>query len=92
MNNFYVVEFEKCKNHMNIFVLKNIFIKIYIYHFLINIFTSKLSFVNYVVVLNNFLYKYRKIFLSIFNTQFNGCAARFDVIKIFEKFLDFRYS
>ena len=28
----------KCKNYMSRFVSKNIFIKIYIYHFLINIF------------------------------------------------------
>jgi hypothetical protein len=45
---------------MNRFVLKNTFIKIYLYHFLINIFPknneSKLDFGNRTIVLNNFLY------------------------------------
>jgi len=44
---------------MNKFVLKNIFMKIYIYQFLINILIkkkkSKLSFGDRVAVLNNFL-------------------------------------
>jgi len=47
---------------MNGFILKNTFIKIYIRHFLINIFIknkeSKLSFRDHVVVLNDFLYGY----------------------------------
>ena len=47
---------------MNRFVLKNIFIKVYIYHFSINIFIeirrSKLYFGDRVAVLNDFLYKY----------------------------------
>jgi len=45
---------------MNRFVLKNTFIKVYIYHFSINIFIKnmelKLSFEDLVVVLNDFLY------------------------------------
>ena len=45
---------------MNRFALKNTFIKIYIYHFLTNIFNknkkSKLDFKDH--VLNNFLYRY----------------------------------
>jgi len=45
---------------MNRFVLKNTFIKVYIYHFLIKYFCknkeSKLSFEDRVVVLNEFLY------------------------------------
>jgi len=46
---------------MNRFVLRNIFIKIYIYHFLINIFykkESKLGFRDQVVMLNDFIYGY----------------------------------
>jgi len=47
---------------MDKFVLKNTFIKIYIYHFLINIFIknkeSKLNFGNHVIVLDDFLYGY----------------------------------
>jgi hypothetical protein len=43
--------------------LKNTFIKIYIYHFLINIFIknkeSKLNFGDHVVVLTDFLYGYQ---------------------------------
>ena len=47
---------------MNIFVLKNTFIKIYIYHFSINIFIekkSKLCFGDRVAFQNDFLYEYR---------------------------------
>ncbi len=48
---------------MNRFVLKNNFIKVYIYHFLINIFyrnkKSKLCFGDRVAVLNDFLYTER---------------------------------
>ena len=44
------------------FVLKNTFIKIYIYHFSINIFieirSQKLCFEDRVAVLNDFLYEY----------------------------------
>jgi hypothetical protein len=47
---------------MNRFVLKNTFIKVYIYHFSINIFykdkKSKLCFGDRVVVQNDFLYEY----------------------------------
>ena len=47
---------------MNIFVLKNTFIKVYIYHFSMNIFyrnkKSKLCFGDRVAVLNDFLYEY----------------------------------
>ena len=47
---------------MNIFVLENTFIKIYIYHFLINIFIknkkSKSSFGDHVIVFSEFLYGY----------------------------------
>ena len=47
---------------MNIFVLKNTFIKIYVYHFSINIFfknkRSKLCFGDRIAVLNDFLYQY----------------------------------
>ena len=48
---------------MNRFVLKNTFIKVYVYHFSINIFfkknkRSKLCFGDRVAVLNDFLYQY----------------------------------
>ncbi len=43
MNNSQIVEFEKYKNYINRFVLKNTFIKVYIYHFLINIFIETRS-------------------------------------------------
>ena len=47
---------------MNKFVLKNIFIKIYISHFSINIFIitkgSKLCLEDHVVVLNDFFYQH----------------------------------
>ena len=46
---------------MNRFVLKNIFIKVYVYHFSINIFLNKISklcFGDRVAVLNDFLYQY----------------------------------
>ena len=47
---------------MNRFVLKNIFIKNYVYHFFINIFfkreRSNLCFGDRVAVLNDFLYQY----------------------------------
>jgi hypothetical protein len=47
---------------MNRFVLKNTFIKVYIYHFSINIFYRKkklkLCFGDRVAVLNDFLYEY----------------------------------
>jgi len=47
---------------MNRCVLKNNFLKVYIYHFLINIFIknkkSKLDFGDCGVVLNDFFYKY----------------------------------
>jgi len=49
---------------MNRFVLKNTFIKVYIYYFLINIFyknkESKLGFGDRVIVLNDFFYEYRE--------------------------------
>jgi len=48
---------------MNRFILKNTFIKIYIYQILINIFIkikkSKLGFGDLVAVLNDFIYGYR---------------------------------
>jgi hypothetical protein len=46
---------------MNKFILKNIFIKVYIYHFLINIFINKelkLGFGDHIVIINDFLYMY----------------------------------
>ncbi len=52
----------KSKNYMNRFVLKNTFIKVYIYHFSINIFIetrkSKLRFGDRDAVQNDFLYEY----------------------------------
>jgi hypothetical protein len=49
---------------MNRFVLKNTFIKVHIYYFLINIFyknkESKLGFGDRVIVLNDFFYGYRE--------------------------------
>ncbi len=38
MNNSQAVDFENVKNYMNRFVLKDTFVKVYIYHFSINIF------------------------------------------------------
>jgi hypothetical protein len=61
MNNPQAVEFKNVKKYMNRFVLKNTFIKVYIYHFLINIFyrnkKSKLCFRERVAVQNDFLYE-----------------------------------
>jgi len=57
MNNFKVLSLDY-ENHMNKFILKKTFIKVYIYHFLINIFyknkKSKLCFANHVTVQNDF--------------------------------------
>jgi hypothetical protein len=41
MNNFKIIEFRNVKNHINRFVLKNIFIKVYIYNFSMNILIEK---------------------------------------------------
>jgi len=55
---------------MNRFALKNTFIKIYIYHFLIKYFyknkKSKLDFEDRIVILNDFLYRMKK---SIFRSS-----------------------
>jgi hypothetical protein len=62
MNNFQIVEFSKCQNHINRFVLKINFIKICIYNFLINMFIKKLKlrFGDRVAVLNDFFYQNRR--------------------------------
>ena len=54
--------------------MKNTFIKVYIYHFLINIFIKnkelKLGFGDRVIVLNDFLYEYGDRVMALFSSKF----------------------